>query len=85
MYRPGTVDYPDECLFLEKYLGPTIDVGPAMTAKILQYNGKIVYRSTYQSLTIKEHANDTVQQDMVTFKETAEVLLGAKLTLDKLE
>ncbi len=35
MCRPGTVDYPNELLCLGKYLGPAIDVGPAMTAKIL--------------------------------------------------
>ncbi len=39
MYRPGTIDYPDEPLRLGRYLGPAIDVGPAMTAKILQQNG----------------------------------------------
>ncbi len=47
VYRPGTVDYPNEPLHLGKYLGPAIDVGSVMTAKILQHNGKIVYQSTY--------------------------------------
>ncbi len=38
MYRPGTIDYLDELLYLGKYLGPAIDVGLATTAKIL-YHG----------------------------------------------
>ncbi len=38
-----------------------------------------------QSLTVEECANNTVQQDMVTFRETAEERLGAKLTQAKLE
>ncbi len=85
MYCPGTIDYPDEPLRLGKYLGPAIDVGPAMTTKLLQDNGKVVYRSTYRPLTVEEHADVTVQQDMVTFGETAEEQLGAKLTCAKLE
>ncbi len=56
-----------------------------MTAKILQHNGKVVYRSMYQPLTIKEHVENTVQQDMVTFRETAEERLGTKLTCAELE
>ncbi len=35
MYHPGTIEYPHEPLRLGRYLGPAIDVGPAMTAKIL--------------------------------------------------
>ncbi len=42
MYCPGTIDYPDEPLRLRKYLGPAINVGPAMTAKIFQHNGEVV-------------------------------------------
>ncbi len=47
MYHLDTVDYPDEPQSLGKYLGPAIDVGPAMTAKILQHNGAVTYRSMY--------------------------------------
>ncbi len=53
MYRPGTIDYPNEPLRLGKYLGPAIDVGPAMTAKILQHNCK----AAYWSLTVEGCAN----------------------------
>ncbi len=60
MYCLGNINYPSEPLCLGKYLGPAIDVGPAMTAKILQHNGKVVYQSAYRSLTIEEWANDTV-------------------------
>ncbi len=42
IYCPGTFDYPNEPLHLKKYLGPAIDVGPAIAAKILQHNGKVV-------------------------------------------
>ncbi len=85
MYCPGTIDYPNEPLRLGKYLGTAIDVGPAMTAKILQHNGKVVYRSTYRPLTVEEWTNSNVRQDITTFRETAEERLGAKLTHVKLE
>ncbi len=48
---------------------PAIDVGSAMTAKILQHNDKVVCWSTYRTLTVEERANNTVQQDMITFRE----------------
>ncbi len=39
----------------------------------------------YCPLTVEEWANPTIKQDMITFKETAEEYLGAKLTHVKLE
>ena len=38
-------------LYLGRYLVPSIDVGPAMTAKIIKKNGQVLHRSTYQKLT----------------------------------
>ncbi len=42
VHHPDTINYYDKLLHLEKYLGPAIDVGPAMTAKILQHNGEVI-------------------------------------------
>ena len=39
MFRDFAVTYPDDKLVLGRYLGPSIDVGPALTAKILKANG----------------------------------------------
>ncbi len=85
LYHLGKGDYPDEPLCLWKYLGPAIDVRPAMTAKILQHNSEVVYRSMYCPVTVEEQADPVVQEDMAIFKETAEEHLGAKLTHAKLE
>ena len=41
-------------LRLGHYLGSSIDVGPAMTAKILMENGCMLHRSTYRPLTPDE-------------------------------
>ncbi len=39
----------------------------------------------YQSLTVEDRTNSTVQQDMATFRETAEERLGSQLTHAELE
>ncbi len=85
MHCRGTIDYWDEPLCQGNYLEPGIDVGPAMTAKILQHNGKVVYCSTYCPLAIEEQANHAVKQDMATLRETTEERLGAELTHAELE
>ena len=45
---------PDDVLKLSRYLGHSIDIGPAMTAKILTENGQVLHRSTYRLLTPDE-------------------------------
>ena len=54
MFGDETTLFSDDVQKLGHYLGPSIDVGPAMTAKILRKNGQVLYRSTYQSLTTDE-------------------------------
>ena len=41
-------------LKLGRYIGPSIDIGPAMTMKILTENGQVLHRSTYRLLTPDE-------------------------------
>ncbi len=53
--------------------------------EILQHNGEVVHYSTYGPLTVEEHANLTIQQDIVTFKDSTEEHLGAKLAHNELE
>ena len=43
--------FPDDMLKRGHYLGPSIDVGPAMTTKILMENGQVLHRSTYRLFT----------------------------------
>ena len=54
MFQDETALFPDDLLKLGCYLGPSIDVGPAMTAKILMENGQVLHRSTCRSLTSHE-------------------------------
>ena len=49
-----SMTFPGDKLVLGRHCGPIIDVGPALTAKILKNNGQQVNRSTYSSLTPDE-------------------------------
>ena len=50
MFRDEPIQYPDENTVLIRYLGPEIDVGPAMTDNIMKVNGEVVHCSTYRGL-----------------------------------
>ena len=54
MFQNETALFPDDVLTLGCYLGPSIDVGPVMTANILMENGQVLHRSTYRPLTPEE-------------------------------
>ncbi len=40
-----------------------------MTAKILQQNGEVVYRSTYCPLTVEDRADAAIQKSMIMFSK----------------
>jgi hypothetical protein len=50
----NTIAFPDKRLTLGRYLRPAIDIGLALTAKILKQNGQYVCRSTLRHLTLDE-------------------------------
>ena len=52
-FRDSAVQFPEDSLVLGRYLGPSIDVGPALTAKILKQNGEVVHRSTTADLHLR--------------------------------
>jgi hypothetical protein len=56
MFRDNTPTFPEDKLILRHYLGPTTDIGLALTAKILESKGQVVYRLTLQLLTDYAHA-----------------------------
>ncbi len=84
-FRSTTVSFPEDPLVLGKYLGPSIDVGPAMTAKILTPTGEVVHRSTYRLLTPEEIADPVEQDRMKDFLRMAEDWWGRHLARGQLE
>ena len=57
MFRDEPVAYTEENPVLGSYLGLAIDVGPALTAKIIKANGELVNRSRYHPLMDTELVN----------------------------
>ena len=51
MFRDNIPSYPDDKLTLGRYLGPALDTGSALTAKILKSNGQFVCRWTLRAST----------------------------------
>jgi hypothetical protein len=63
MFYDNEPSYPDDKLILECYLGPAIDTGLALTAKILKSNGVFACRSTLPHL-IDEELSSSIHKDM---------------------
>ena len=54
MFQDKTALLPGDVLKLGCYLGPSIDIGPAMTTKILTEKGQVLHRSSYKPSTPDE-------------------------------
>jgi hypothetical protein len=68
--------YPDDKHILGQYLGPAIDNGLALMAKILKSNGVFVCRSTLRHLTAEELSSSVHKEMRRRFDESIEHHLG---------
>jgi hypothetical protein len=82
MYHDSSISFPDDRLCLGRWIGPALDVGPAMTAKVLKPNGNTRYVSTYRHLTDEERAMDEIKQKMKEYNKEVHEALGPSATLD---
>ena len=78
--EPDTVKFPHDKWTLGRYLGPAIDVGSAMTAKILKDNGQFVCRSTLRHLTPDEVQNPEYEALKLQFTQELDRRLGKACT-----
>ena len=69
-------------MFIGIWLGPSIDVGTAMTSNILRPDGGYVCLSTVRYWTSKEEANPARMAERVSFMEQLNSCIGhvAKLS-----
>ena len=72
--------FPPSRMTLGRYLGPAIDVGTAMTAKILKANGQVVHRGTYRPLNEDELANEDEKRAREIFDKAVHARLGEAMT-----
>jgi hypothetical protein len=56
--------------------GPAIDIGPAMTHKVLKANGKVVYQSPVLLLSPDKMADETMTKEREKFTTSIEKLFG---------
>jgi hypothetical protein len=78
MFCDEPVHYPEDNPVLGRVLGIAIDVGPAMTAKLLKHNGEVVYWSTYCGLTYAE----VINQAHIKLWEEFDEAIGHKFGAD---
>ncbi len=78
MFHDNKPSYPDNNnkLILGHYLGPAIDTGSALTAKILKPNGVFVCRSTLWHLTDEEFSSPIHKDMRCKFDKSIEYHLG---------
>ena len=63
-------------MVLGRDLGPAIDIGPAMTRKVVKANGKVVYRSTARPFSPNKIADETMTKEREKLNESVELVLG---------
>ena len=80
MFRDEIAPFPEDDLILGRWLGPAIDIGPAMTAKILKCNGEIVHRSTFRELTQAEWESEDGKEARRLYDEAIHHKLGQPST-----
>ena len=79
MFHDETAPFPDDVLKLGHYLGPSIDISPAMTAKILTENGQVLHRSTCRWLTPDELLDKDRSNDRDQFMAGGCETLGSRV------
>ena len=75
-YKENAVTYPDDKWHLGRWLGPSMDIGPALCAKILKSNDQCVHRSSYRHLTEDELNSPSEKEERQLFDKVIEQKLG---------
>ena len=68
--------YPNDHFRLGRYLGLSIDIGPALMAKIIKESCQVLHWSTYQALTEDEWEWEEYKQECSSFMESLHQRLG---------
>jgi len=80
MFRDTSILFPDAKKVLGRDLGPALlNIGPAMTRKIIKRNGEIVFRSTVRLLTPDNIADPVRVKEREEFTKRLNAALGEPL------
>ena len=77
--------YPEPKEQLGRWLGPAIDIGPAMMAKTLKSNGQVLYVSMYSGPTDDECHDNAEVQKLKLFDSLMKSKLGSTLSFGDLQ
>ena len=80
-YRDSSIAFPEDKMRFGRDLGPAIDIGPAMTRKILNKKGNVIYRSTVRSLTEDEKMDPDEIEERKAFNKIISKKLGGPLKI----
>jgi len=79
-FRDTQVAYPEDNFVLGRYLCPSFDVSPAITAKILKQNCEYIHSSTLRHLPSDELICPLEIKNKVNFDREIESKLGVNAT-----
>jgi hypothetical protein len=80
--RDTAAKFPVSKIQFGRDVGAAIDIGPAMTRKVLKQNGSVMYRSSARSLTQDEIQSSTEQKERQEFDIAIEDKCGPAMNKD---
>jgi len=69
---------PKECY--RRWLGPSLDIGPAMTAKIVKSNGQVIHLSSYHVLNESEKTEPHELKEQESFDTRIHEIVGQPIS-----
>jgi hypothetical protein len=81
-FRDTSVNFSESKIHLGRDLGAAIGIGPAMARKVLNVEGKVMYRTSVKSLTPDESQSPSEARARLAFHEAVEKKHGPSMTKD---
>jgi hypothetical protein len=81
-FRDKSAKFPVSNIQLGRNLGAAIDIGPAMTRKILKQNGSVMFRSSVRPFTQDEIQSPTEKKEREVFDIAVEKKFGPAMNKD---
>lgn len=81
-FRDTIMAYPDSRMVLGRYLGPSIDIGPVISAKILKETGYVVNCASFSALAQNELDDPREKEARVAFDDRVAKTFGSKSSVE---
>jgi hypothetical protein len=75
-FRETGQSFPDSKEWLDRDLGPAIDIGPAMSRKVLKINGEVMIRVSVRGLTLDKMQSPDEQKRRQEYDEEIKMKLS---------